>query len=322
MSGRELLSHVYNHRPDEQAIDSFITELYEEERKNRRENEDYLVSQLYQMRVFDWGGLYQNSLERTIIDNYVKRIQNWDELNTAIENEIHTSMRGYVHCSWYNHWTSIIIEDIFKNHSSVMPAVGLVKKVDFFIHDFPFDLKVTYFPDGYMKLLRKREGLRPEITELKMFARRADIWFDRAKPERALFPELLAQISEYPTQSARDFIEGFQATRMRLVQQTIENPTELKVWLYENQGIRRFDAANRLFFILINLDSLEESWKLKRNRKLLAETVSSHLDSMQPDQVEELRISFNWQGRVYETYSDILFVVVRGSLPTGVTAHS
>ncbi len=152
--------------------DQILTSIYQSERAERRANEDYVISQLYQMKVFDWGGLYQNSLEQTIVDNYVKKIQSWDKLNIAIENELHASLRGYVQCSWYNHWSSIIIEDVFKDHPSVLPATGLVKKVDFFIHDFPFDLKVTYFPDGYIETLRRAEGLRPELTELKALSRR------------------------------------------------------------------------------------------------------------------------------------------------------
>ncbi len=67
----------------------------------------------------------------------------------------------------------------------------------------------------------------------------------------------------------------------------MENPVELKIWLYENQGVRRFDAANRFF-----------------------DTIYTHLDSMQPNSLQKLRIDFRWQGRVYEAYSDILFVVV------------
>jgi len=89
--GRQLLAHVYRHEPDKVAVDGFINDLYEQERRVRRENENRLISELYQMKVFDWGGLYQNSLERTIVNNYVKRIQSWEELNGAIENEIHTS---------------------------------------------------------------------------------------------------------------------------------------------------------------------------------------------------------------------------------------
>jgi len=42
-------------------------------------------------------------------------------------------------------------------------------------------------------------------------------------------------------------------------------------WLYKDRGIRRFDAANRFFLVLVYPRSLEESWKLKRNKKLLKE---------------------------------------------------
>jgi hypothetical protein len=46
----------------------------------------------------------------------------------------------------------------------------------------------------------------------------------------------------------------------------MQNPLELMKWLYEEQGLRRFDAANRFFIILIDSNNLEESWKLKRNK--------------------------------------------------------
>ncbi len=118
-----------------------------------------LINELYKMKEFYWGGLHQNSLEKTIVDNYVKKIRSYDDLNARIDNELFESMKGYVRCSWYNHWTSIIIEDIFKAHRNVLPAVGLVKKIDFFVHDVPFDLKVTYLPEGYVKDCRKQQKL-------------------------------------------------------------------------------------------------------------------------------------------------------------------
>ena len=307
---RQLMEFVYDSKPDEELIDKYINEIFDYDRNARKENENYLISQLYQMKVFDWGGLYQNSLEQTIVNNYVKIIQNWEELNNAIENEILTSMQGYVRCSWYNHWTSIIIEDIFKDHELVIPAVGLVKKVDFFINNYPFDLKVTYFPDGYMKELRRNEGLRPEFTKLKIFCRENDIWFDRSKNESALFPELLAKISENPSTLAKEFIVDFNEVRRRLITRTMNNPSDLIIWLYENQGIRRFDAASRFFLILVDLNNLEDSWKLKRNKDLLITSINSHLSNMKNMNYKELSLKFNWQDREYDTYSDILFLIV------------
>ena len=124
-------------------IEACIRGIHGEERATRREQGTDLINQLYRLQEFNWGGLRQNSLEKTIVDSYVKKIKNYDRLNEAIEHSLYTSMRGYVLCSWYNHWTSIMIEDVFKDHPNVLPAVGLVKKIDFFIRDIPFDLKVN-----------------------------------------------------------------------------------------------------------------------------------------------------------------------------------
>ena len=164
---RQMFRGLYEARVSTEAVDGLIQEIYEEERSARREVEDNLVSELYRLQVFDWGGLRQGGLERTIVNNYVKKIRGYDELRDRIDEELQASLRGYVLCSRYNHWTSIIIEDIFRDHPSTLPAVGQVKKIDFFINDVPFDLKVTYLPKGYIADKRGALDLRPEITVLK-----------------------------------------------------------------------------------------------------------------------------------------------------------
>jgi len=109
-----LLQKAYeSDRVRPKVVDRVIRDIYESERAERRRREPRLVSELYKMSTFDWGGLHQNSLEKTIVDNYVKKITSYDVLSERIENEIYSSMRGYVLCLWYNHWTSIIIEDVF-----------------------------------------------------------------------------------------------------------------------------------------------------------------------------------------------------------------
>ena len=160
------------------VLDQFIREIYERQREQRRNLESKLISELYKIQVFDWGGLYQNSLERTIVDNYVKKITDYEVLSEKVENELHHSMRGYVLCSWYNHWTSIVIEDSFKDHEKVLPAVGLVKQIDFFISNVPFDLKVTHLPEGFIAKKRSDDGLRPELTLLRQVTKRHGIQFD------------------------------------------------------------------------------------------------------------------------------------------------
>ena len=155
VKSREWLKLIYESGVQSEDIDEIILELYENERKSRRQNEQQLVNELYKVQSFDWGGLHRNSLETTIVNNYVKKITSFEALCNEIENGLHDSMRAYVLASWYNHWSSIIIEDIFKDHGKVIPAVGLIKKIDFFVNDKPFDLKVTYLPEGYIKDYRK-----------------------------------------------------------------------------------------------------------------------------------------------------------------------
>lgn len=213
IKGGELFKFVYNSNPPEALIDKFIAQKYKAERASRKVNETKLVSELFKMKVFDWGGLYQNNLERTIVDNYVKKIRDFDMLNKKIENEIHASMRGYVQCSWYNHWTSILIEDIFKDHKKVVPTVGLVKKIDFFIGDIPFDMKVTYFPDGFMAEKRKATGLPTEVQEIKRFAKDTGIKYDRDQKDKAIFSELLTRIAESSKPKVKEFYKNFNQTR-------------------------------------------------------------------------------------------------------------
>jgi len=156
-------------------VNEFIKNKYQAERVERQENESYLVDQLCRLPYFDWGGSFGNSLEKNIVDNYVKKIKSYQEINEEVEGSLLASLRGYTLNSWYNHWTSIIIEDIFKDHDKVLPTVGLVKKIDFFINDIPFDLKVTYFPQELMneklRVLgyeKERQYLREKCLELEI----------------------------------------------------------------------------------------------------------------------------------------------------------
>jgi len=221
---------------------------------------------------------------------------------------------------------------MFKDHPYLLPAVGLIKKVDFFWRDFPFDLKVTYFPDGFMQLKRREMGLSPElaelkrfarehdilydknannkeISELKRFAREHDILYDKNANNKEIFSELLTRISEDTSKEAKEFIKKFHKLRKKIILNTIKNPGELIRWFYEEQGVRRFDAANRFFLVLIDLENLEDSWKLKRNKKLLHKEINKFLDNNKHKDFEKLKISFDWQDRNYATYATTLFIL-------------
>jgi len=305
-NAREMYETLFETDINEEKIDEFIRITYNKLRAKRKENEDRLYRELYKLKVLDWGGFRGNNVERTLVDNYIKKIWSYDELIEKIEKEINPKIQGYVTSSWYNNWSSILIEDMFKDHKDVLPTLGLIKKIDFFWQDVPFDLKVTYFPDGFMHEIRREKGLIPELTALKQIARTIGIPIDNDRDEE-LKDYLMASVSESIDSRAKKFMESLRKERNAIVDEAIIDPKKLIKWLYENQGERRFDAANRFFLVLVDKEKLEESWKLKRNKDLLKPRITQFLDSYHGKSKGE-QISFEWKGKTYTTISQILFI--------------
>mgnify|MGYP000883102618 CR=1 FL=1 len=306
VGSRKLFEAAFNSGISTAAIEACARGIYREEREHRRANETELVNQLYRVQEFNWGGLHQNNLEKTIVDNYIKKITDYEALCRCVENELLTSLRGYVICSWYNHWTSIIIEDIFKDHVNVLPAVGLVKKIDFFVHDTPFDLKVTYLPEGYLSEKRKAANQRPELTLLKRAARTNGLPIATDLASAALLQDLWAKVSDHPSDECRQLVEELQDFRNALVVEIERDPTQLIRWLYENQGERRFDASNRLFLVLVDQRNYFDSWKLKRAKPLMEARIRAYLDGCGRNCGR--LIEFDWEGDRYSTVSDVIVV--------------
>lgn len=294
---------------EDSLIDIFIRERFEEERINRRANEEYLIDQLRRLQNFDWGGSHGNSLEKNIVDNYVKKIQSYERINEEIEGNLLHSLRGYTLNSWYNHWTSILIEDVFKDHVKILPTVGLVKKIDFFINGIPFDLKVTYFPEQFMKDKLKECGYGNELTQLKRICRSLGIYIPTDLRNEELKNHLYNILIEDQREEAKTFIRILKETKKTIISNAEENPTELKIWLYENQGEARFDASNRFFLVLVDENDLRDSWKLKRNIPFIRSKINEHFDDLSDD-MSNLDTSFYWASdqRRYNCKSDLLFV--------------
>jgi len=306
IGSRQLFAAAFNAGISTAAIELCARDIYREEREQRRANEAELVNQLYRVQEFNWGGLHQNSLEKTIVDNYVKRITDYEALCHCVENELLTSLRGYVICSWYNHWTSIIIEDIFKDHANVLPAVGLVKKVDFFVHDTPYDLKVTYLPEGYLAEKRRAANQRPELTLLKQAARTGGLPIPTDLAAAALLQDLWAKVSDHPSRACEQLVAELKEFRNELVVDIERDPIQLIRWLYENQGERRFDASNRLFLVLVDQRNYFDSWKLKRAKSLMEAKIRTYLDGC--GRSPGRRTEFDWERERYTTISDVIVV--------------
>ena len=270
-----------------------------------------LVSELYKLKSFDWGGDYQNSLDKYLVSRYVKVIQSYDTLVSKFETEISTAVQGYVLNSWYNHWSSILIEHLFKSHEAVLPTVGQIKHVDFFIGNVPFDLKVTYLPAEYIKARRKELGFPVELTYLKAKAKEMEIEFDKKAKHSDIYYEIYEKLKDRGTKECISVIETLKKEKMQILKEAIDNPHRLAIWLYENQGEMRFGSENRLFLVLVDTDDFPGSWKLKRNMDLLKPVIKKYLDSFAKKSNADLKIAFRYKGKpqTFTALTDVIFVV-------------
>jgi hypothetical protein len=302
-----LSSNVIN---SNQLLDNFIKS--ENTKQVASLNTEELVSELYKLKNFDWGGDYQNSLDKYLISRYVK-VQNpsYETILSKFETEISVAVQGYVLNSWYNHWSSILIEHIFKSHTEVLPTVGQIKSVDFFINDVPFDLKVTYLPAEYIKTKRKEKELPVELTYLKKKAKEANIVFDRTAKPADIYYEIVEKMKDRNDAFCIDVLKTLKDGKLEILKEVQDNPKILATWLYENQGEMRFGSENRLFLVLVDTDDFTNSWKLKRNIDLLKPTILYYLDNFKTKKIEDLKIEFEFKGKTktFTSLTDIIFVV-------------
>ncbi len=289
-------------------LDAFLQNTENEFYRQRNINERQLVSDLYKITSYEWGGDYNNSLDRYLVSHYVKVISSYTELQSKF-TEIGENAQKYVKLSWYNNWTSYLIESIFKQHRNVISAVGEIKSVDFFLGDMPFDLKVTFLPNEYQKAIRKELGYKSELAYLKNKARELSVEYDKDATDTQIQYEILEKLKLRNNTSSLAVLQEFKKQRDRIIDKVTREPEKLIKWLYEKQGGMRFGAENRLFLVLIDSDDLDSSWKLKRDIERLRPAINDYLDNFHNKNINDMQLSFEYEGRTYSTYSDIIFVI-------------
>ena len=237
----EIIKEILQKGVDEKIVDRFIKQKYEERIQNRKKliSDDELKKELLKVETFSWG-VIQGQLDQKIQTEYVRKIVRYDELLNRVKTGLHDDITNYVVCTWFNHWTTVLIEEHISMHERVIPTIKNIKGIDIFFDGQPFDLKVTYLPRDY----------------------------DRRK--------------------------------------AIEKPLDLAVWMYENQGIQRFGADNRLFVVLLDRDSPERSWELKRNFDLVFQRIDEFFDKESVSEQDEILFSF--RKRVYTAITKILII--------------
>jgi len=271
-----------------------------------------LVSELYKLKTFVWGGDNQNSLGKYLVRRYIK-VENpsFNNLMSKFETEINPAVQGYVLNSWYNYWSSVLIEKIFHSHPSVLPAVGKIKSVDFFVGNIPFDLKVTCLPADFIKQKRKEKGYPVELIFLTRKAKEANIRYDKKAEPKDMFYEIIEKMKDRNDDLCKKALEILKVENLGILKETQANPKLLAKWLYEKQGEMRFGSENRLFLVLVDKDDFSNSWKLKRSVDLLKPIINSYLDNFKNKLIDDLRVDFEYKGKPhrFSALADVIFVV-------------
>jgi len=202
-------------------------------------SDEDLKRELMKVKTFSWG-VVQGQLDQKIQAEYVRKFVRYDDLLNNVKAKLHDDVTNYTICTWFNHWTTVLIEEHISTHNKVVPTIKNIKGIDIFFAGQPFDLKVTYLPRDY-------------------------------SPVRA-----------------------------------IENPKELAIWMYENQGAQRFGADNRLFVVLLDKENPERSWELKRDFDLVFQKIDDFFAKETVSKNDE--IAFIFGKRTYTAVTKVLII--------------
>ncbi|QUB79883.1 hypothetical protein [Prevotella jejuni] len=283
-------------------LDSFLQNRNNEWYKEMGVDVDKVRTALHKINAYEWGGDHNNSLDQYLVRRYVKVISDYDTLQKKA-TEIQANAWNFVQTSWYNNWTSYLIESIFKKHERVLSAIGEIKSVDFFIDKYPIDLKVTYFPNEFMEKKLKEKIGNKELAWLKKEAKKVNISPDKGLSDAEQLTFLKEELENH---GHSNIIEVLTKHKQEIIDKACKHPEELMEWLYENQSARLFGAENRLFLVLVDTKDMKQSWKMKRAFTLIEPTVKNYLDSFNAHSLKKINFTFNQKN--YTSRSDIIFI--------------
>lgn len=149
-SATDIIKRIIDIPDVDPKIDSFIKQQYTARIKERKAliSDEDLIKELNKVKDFSWG-VVQGQLDQKIQAEYVRRIVRYDDLIGNVKAKLHNDVTSYVICTWYNHWTTVLIEEHISQHPKVIPTLKNIKGIDIFMDGQPFDLKTTYLPRDY-----------------------------------------------------------------------------------------------------------------------------------------------------------------------------
>lgn len=149
-SATEIIKRILAKKVNKKKIDCFIKQKYKKKIQKRRAiiSDKDLKKELMKVKTFHWG-VIQGQLDQKIQAEYVRKITRYEDLLNNVKSNLYDEITNYVICTWFNHWTTVLIEEHISMHKKVIPTIKNIKGIDIFFDNQPFDLKITYLPREY-----------------------------------------------------------------------------------------------------------------------------------------------------------------------------
>lgn len=149
-----ILEHFDNGKISTEDIDSFIRKLYVSVRDSEMEvtgaTHQEIIKELNKVDEHIWG-MVQGDVDSHIQSNYVRKFYKYDDVVNAIRTNLYKSIESYALSSWFNHWSTVFLEDLINENKNVIPIIKKVKGVDIIWNGQPVDIKITNLPKEWFK---------------------------------------------------------------------------------------------------------------------------------------------------------------------------
>ena len=149
-----ILENFDNGKISTENINSFIRKLYvdvrDSEVKITGATHQEIIKELNKVDEHIWG-MVQGDVDSHIQSNYVRKFYRYDDVVNAIRANLYKSIESYALSSWFNHWSTVFLEDLINENANVIPIIKKVKGVDIIWNEQPVDIKVTNLPKEWFK---------------------------------------------------------------------------------------------------------------------------------------------------------------------------
>lgn len=316
---KDLLKNAYNSNVTIDEVVDYIMSKKEDILKERKLNEDLLISIVEDMDVVNCG--IRNDQVDDIIKPFVrnKDFTTLDEMTQKLDDELLPRIRNYVYWSYFNQLSNDLIENSFYSHPSIIPTLRKIHDIDFFIKVdgkiIPFDLKITHISDEFFNIysegLTKSDEedsytLNNETNELKKIKN----IYKEAKDEYNLPNfgglsklELIEILKDQNSETINKQLDEIYDDRFKMIQEVSNDTTTLEWWNYKYQGERLFSNNNRFFVFLAHEKDFKDGKDLKKDITSIRDSITNKLDHLSLDDIHQIKYLYEKDKKVNGNYT-------------------